>query len=95
MYRIIDKRATGKTSRLMLLAKEKNIPIACMHPHVMSAKALAYGLTGINFISYSDLLDDHSRGRKDEDVLVDELEVFVQYAIKNYHLKGYTLSDED
>ena len=29
MYRIIDKRGTGKTSRLMLLAKEENAIIAC------------------------------------------------------------------
>lgn len=94
MYRIIDKRATGKTSRLMLLAKEMNVPIACMNPHTMAAKALSYGLTGINFISYSDLLDDYSRGRRG-DILVDELESFARYVIKNYNLKGYTLSDED
>ncbi len=29
MYRIIDGRSSGKTSRLMLLAKETNAAIAC------------------------------------------------------------------
>ena len=30
MYRIIDARGSGKTSRLMLLAKETNSALACM-----------------------------------------------------------------
>ena len=29
MYRIIDRRGTGKTSRLFLLAKEAGVPIIC------------------------------------------------------------------
>ena len=53
MYRIIDNRGTGKTSRLMLLAKETNSAIACINPNAMRQKAYAYGITGINFISYS------------------------------------------
>jgi hypothetical protein len=32
MYRIIDGRGTGKTSRLMLLAKENNGVIVCANP---------------------------------------------------------------
>ena len=35
MYRIIDNRSSGKTSRLMLLAKENNAAIACSNPSAM------------------------------------------------------------
>ena len=35
MYRIIDDRGTGKTGRLMLLAKENNAVIACINPMAM------------------------------------------------------------
>lgn len=55
MYRIIDSRSSGKTSRLMLLAKETGAKIACNNPIAMRQKANAYGITGIDFISYSEL----------------------------------------
>ena len=39
MYRIIDGRGSGKTSRLMLLAKETGAAIACSNPWAMAEKA--------------------------------------------------------
>ena len=90
MYRIIDSRGSGKTSRLMLLAKETNSAIACMNPHAMRQKAYAYGITGIEFISYSQLFD----GEYDGDVMIDELEEFVKQYI-DCKLTGYSLSNED
>jgi hypothetical protein len=35
MYRFIDQRSTGKTSRLMLIAKENNALFVCAHPEAM------------------------------------------------------------
>ena len=91
MYRIIDSRSSGKTSRLMLLAKESGSIIACMNPSIMRQKAHAYGITGITFIGYSDLFT----GKYDEDkVMIDELEAFVSNYIDG-KLTGYTLSNED
>ena len=58
MYRIIDGRGTGKTSRLLLLAKENNGIVVCAYPEWMREKAYAYGLTGIDFISYTDFIKD-------------------------------------
>ena len=52
MIKIIDKRGTGKTSRLMLLAKEQEGIIVCSDPDIYQKKAWNYGLTGIDFISY-------------------------------------------
>ena len=91
MYRIIDSRGSGKTSRLMLLAKENDAAIACSNPSAMRQKAYAYGITGIVFISYNDLLDGW-----DGDVFIDEIEVFVKVFLGyDTNLKGYTLSNED
>ena len=97
MYRIIESRGTGKTSRLMLLAKENNGTIVCSNPKAMEQKAHAYGIVGINFISYSDFLD--SKGMDFGKYYIDELEMFSNYAAALYagHGKfdGYTLSNED
>ena len=91
MFRIIDGRSSGKTGRLMLLAKEKNAAIACSNPSAMRQKAYAYGITGIDFISYSELFNGEWT---EEDVLIDELEVFAANYIDG-KLTGYTLSNED
>lgn len=94
MYRIIDSRSSGKTSRLMLLAKENNSVIACSNPYAMREKALGYGITGLTIVSYEDILNkdnDYLRGRK---VMIDEIESFVQYQLFT-KLTGYTLSNED
>ena len=90
MYRIIDSRSSGKTSRLMLLAKETNSAIACYNPPAMRQKAYAYGITGIDFISYSDLFN----GGWDGNVLIDELEHFVTEFI-DAKITGYSLTNED
>ena len=74
MYRIIDSRGSGKTSRLMLLAKETNSAIACMNPSAMKTKAYAYGITGIDFISYSQLFNGEYEGN----VMIDEMEEFIK-----------------
>ena len=91
MWRIIDSRGSGKTSRLMLLAKETNSVIACMNPSAMRQKAYAYGITGIDFISYSDLF---SGEYEETNVMIDEMETFVANYIGG-KLIGYSLSNED
>lgn len=91
MYRIIDSRGSGKTSRLMLLAKETGSAIACMNPSAMRQKAYAYGITGVQFISYSDLFTGEYDNNK---IMIDEIESFVSNYMDG-ELTGYTLSNED
>ena len=90
MFRIIDSRSSGKTSRLMLLAKETNSAIACSNPSAMKTKAYAYGITGIDFIPYSDLFNGYYTGN----VLIDELEEFVK-GYTDANITGYSLTNED
>ena len=91
MIRVIDGRGTGKTSRLMLLAKEKNAIIACSNPNAMRIKSERYGIVGINFISYYDYVNgNYPKGSM---VFIDELDYFVRSL--GHNLSGYTLSNED
>ena len=91
MFRIIDSSSSGKTSRLMLLAKETDSAIACSNPSAMRQKAYAYGITGIDFISYSDLFNHNYDNEK---VLIDEIEIFVKH-YTDAELIGYSLTNED
>lgn len=92
MYRIIEGRSTGKTLRLMLLAKENNGILVCANPYAMREKAHAYGLTGFDIVSYHDYFND-IYDFKTKKCFVDELESLVKYMGNN--LSGYTISVED
>lgn len=91
MYRIIDKRSSGKTSRLMMLAKENNGIIVCGNPQAMKNKANNYGIMGIDFISYNQYLNKDFDLTKN--IFIDEIELLMKFL--NFNIEGYTLSSED
>lgn len=93
MYRIISGRGTGKTNQLMLLAKESGATIVCSNPRAMQQKAHAYGITGIDFISYGEFTPDSVRG-DDKTYLVDELEEYLGFLLGSKRIAGYTMSEE-
>ena len=88
MYQIIDKRGSGKTSRLMLLAQESNGVFVCANPHRMREKAKDYGFSGFEIVSYEDYLKHNYS--YDKMIFIDELELFVKSLGNN--LDGYSLS---
>lgn len=96
MYRIIDGRATGKTSRLMLLAKENGAIIVCNHPEAHKTKAERYGIIGLDFISYRDYIFELNKGPANKyrgrNIFIDELEMFMKSL--DSHIQGYTISEE-
>ena len=92
MYRIIDNRGTGKTSRLLLLAKENNGIVVCLRPSHTREKAHTYGLTGIDFLSYMEYIS--IMGEITRPVYIDDLDSFMSCLTRNT-LSGYTLSNED
>lgn len=96
MYRIIDGRGTGKTSRLLLLAKENNGIVVCQNPEIMREKAYRYGLVGIDFISYKEFINKDNNIEKT--IYIDNLDTLVGYLIINNYTAdfgGYTISNED
>ena len=93
MYRIIGKRSSGKTSRLLLLAKENNGVVVCSNPEHMREKAYSYGITGIDFISYVDFAYELHLGNKfNRHIFIDELDKFFNYIEEN--IIGYTISED-
>ena len=94
MYRIIDNKASGKTRRLMEIAKENKAVFVCSNSRAMEAKAHAYGIVGIEFIDYFTFLDD--RGKEPANYVVDEIEMLLHYMFgMNRNLTGYTLTNGD
>lgn len=93
MYRIIDSRGSGKTSRLMLLAKENNGILVCANPYAMREKAYSYGLVGFDIISYSEFIDDMcDMYEKGKPIFIDEMDIFLKYY--NSDIMGYTVSED-
>ena len=96
MYRIIDKRGTGKTSRLLLLAKENNGIVVCMSPDKLIRQANKYGITGLTFISYAEFIHC-AKEISNEQIFIDDLECLMSYIVKinfSSELKGYTISED-
>lgn len=91
MYRIIGKRGTGKTKKLLMKAKETNAIVVCKDPTRMVEKAYHYGITGLNFLTYLDFMNRgiHFHGK----FLIDDMDAFVATALTN-NIIGYTLSED-
>lgn len=92
MHRIIDGRGTGKTSKLLLLAKENNAVLVCSNPRAMEYKAKQYGINDIHMISYGEFLNNY-HGSKTQYV-IDEIENFLDIVYGANKVIGYTLSVE-
>ena len=90
MIRIIDEPGTGKTNQLMLLAKEHNADFICSNPKAMEIKAKAYGIDGINFISYDKFSTVFNHKKE---YVIDELESFNQFTFGE-KLIGYSITKE-
>ena len=90
MIRIIDDRSTGKTSQLMLWAKEYDATFVCSNPKAMEYKAQKYGIDGIKFMSYEKFSTVLNH---EKNYVIDELENFIKSAFGN-SLIGYSISKE-
>ena len=89
MYRIIDSASTGKTSRLLLLAKENEGVVVCLNPIKLRQKAYNYGITGVCIISYEDYMNHNYTSNK---VFIDDVEDFLRF--QNPDVAGYTLNKD-
>ena len=89
MFRIIDKRCTGKTSRLLLLAKETGAIIVCSEPRYVQMLAETLGIEGIEAIPYRQYLSNYY-DYSNRKILIDELEGFLQQLSGN--CIGYSIS---
>ena len=91
MIRIIDERNSGKTKRLMEIAKANKATFVCANPTGMEVKAKAYGLDDIKFISYRDFVTSYEENK----YVVDEIEKLLATIMGQNELIGYTLTVGD
>jgi len=92
MYRIIDKKCSGKTARLMQLAKDNNAIVVCSNPDAFKYKAQAYGITGVRFIDYYTYLSS-AFNWSGKNILIDEIDGLMK-ALPGNPI-GYCLSEDD
>lgn len=88
MIKIIDKRYTGKSCRLMLLAKEKDAIIVCPNPTFFKENIKKYGMSGIQCISYGEFLEYHDQHKT---YVIDEIDGLL-LALGGGSIKAYTCS---
>lgn len=99
MYRMIDKRDSGKTRKLLEECASNHGVFVCRHPNKVRDKCEAYG---INYYDIVDVLgyDDYYLAKNDYGNLnpkyyIDELELFVQLKYLDGKLGGYSITNED
>ena len=92
MYRIIGERSSGKTRKLMEIAKHDNAYFVCENPKAMENKAYNYGITGITFVSYETFYTKMLIGDDNfVPVVIDDLDNYFTYVGK---VIGYTISED-
>ena len=94
---IVGARSSGKTRMMLENAKEKEAAVVCVNPAAMKRKAEAYGIVGLNFISYDDII--RSNQLYDGDVwiadkyVIDEIGNFLS-AFFGGECAGFTQTEE-
>ena len=91
MYHVIGERGTGKTFKLMKLAQEHNGVFVCQNPQAMKQKALNYGLSGFDIISYKEFYRTFDEIHTS--YFIDEIDLFFK-ALESQVI-GYSLTLEE
>ena len=90
MFRVIDKKDTGKTRKLLEECSKNNGLFICEHPEKVLDKCKAYGIE-LNF-TYAGY--DKSFKNITRPIYIDELEKYVLYNSRKSNISGYSLSTE-
>lgn len=77
MVRIIGTRGIGKTRKLLQEAHENNATVVCNNVKRYVEKAHAYGIVGLNFVSYDEYLSNFDDG--DTLYMIDDVEDLLKY----------------
>lgn len=77
MNYIVGSKDSGKTRKLLELAKQENALFICRNPLAMARKAEAYGITGLQFISFEEV--EYNGVIIEDKFVVDEVSDFLAY----------------
>ena len=89
---IIGGNSTGKTRKLLELAKESGAIVVCDNPNAMLSKAYAYGIFGIDCIGYDKYMSCVSK--PDTLFVVDEIGKLMNYWTHGT-LYGFTMTVDE
>jgi len=88
MIRIIRENSTGKTKEMLLEAnKFESACIVCKNPDKTREKALAYGISKLEFISYAEAFEAQDSSKN---YFIDDLDAFI--AALPFKVEGYNLT---
>ena len=94
---IVRGNSSGKTRELLELAKQQNAVVVCKNASAMARKAEAYGIFGLNFISYDEIMYANNVYDREEWIdgpfVVDEVCDFISTFFENQCV-GFTQTEE-
>ena len=96
MFILIDVRGSGKTKKLLELAREKNAIILTQDKRALKVKAKSYGYDDINVLDYEDLENDEYDLMKP--ILIHNVDKVLDYLFDRYYgLKpiGFSATKEE
>lgn len=85
---IIGENSSGKTRKMLVEAQKSGATVVCKSPIHMQSKANAYGLYGIEFMSYEEFYNGSVYAEK---VAIDEIGDFIKY-IFGLELDAFTMT---
>lgn len=90
MIRIIDKRDTGKTKKLLEECSKEGGIFICKHPERLLDKCFVYDIPISNIIPYGyDEVLKLVKRKTNKNIYIDELEEFLNFLFDN-KLAGYS-----
>lgn len=100
---IVGPNSSGKTRALLEYAKANNCVVICRNSAAMENKAQAYGIYGLNFISYQEaqssimngnnFLQNDSLWDKDNSYVIDEVSNFMKFLLPS-KLVGFAQTED-
>ena len=91
---IVRGNSSGKTKELLMFAKENNLAVICRDAVAMERKAQAYGIYGLIFFSYEEVVCLYAvESEFNNSFVVDEVESFLSYFFGN-NCRGFTQTVE-
>ena len=85
---IIDTNSSGKTRKMLEEAKNSGAVVVCKNPLHMQSKANGYGIYGLKFISYEEMI---MGVHEEEKIAIDELGEFIKYLF-GVELDSFTMT---
>lgn len=85
---IIGGNSSGKTRKMLEETKKSGAVVVCKHPLHMQSKANAYGIYGIEFMSYEEFYNGSADAKK---IAIDEIGDFFEHCF-GMKLDAFTMT---